>query len=167
MTAATPNPYLRTKVMTASPRELRLMLLDGAIKFLEQGRSGLEAGDYEASYNGISRCQNIVMELINALDPAQAPELCERLSGLYTFIYSRLVTACSERNIEICDEVLGLLRYERETWQMLMDTLSAENATGATNANELLEQTSKAPVPDGPSSGDQNGLVGGKVSLRG
>ena len=29
----TSNAYLRTKVMTASPEELRLMLLDGAIRF--------------------------------------------------------------------------------------------------------------------------------------
>jgi flagellar protein FliS len=167
MTAATPNPYLRTKVMTASPRELRLMLLDGAIKFLEQGKSGLEGKDYEAAYNGISRCQSIVMELLNALDPQQAPELCKRLSGLYTYIYTRLVSACSERDTEICDEVLGLLRYERETWQMLIDSLSAENATGAANANELLDQTSETPAPHDTSDRDQNGLIGGKVSLRG
>ncbi|MEO1059304.1 MAG: flagellar export chaperone FliS, partial [Actinomycetota bacterium] len=32
-----PNPYLKTKVMTASPEELRLMLYDGALKFCRQG----------------------------------------------------------------------------------------------------------------------------------
>ena len=39
------NAYLRTKVMTASPAELRLMLLDGAIKFANQAREGLQAKD--------------------------------------------------------------------------------------------------------------------------
>jgi flagellin-specific chaperone FliS len=31
-----PNPYLKMKIMTASPSELRLMLYDGAIKFCHQ-----------------------------------------------------------------------------------------------------------------------------------
>ena len=44
MTASPPNPYLRTKVMTASPAELRLLLLDGAVKFLERCQN-LEASN--------------------------------------------------------------------------------------------------------------------------
>ena len=67
MSTATPNAYLQTRVLTASPADLRLMLLDGAIKFAGQARTGLEQKDYEATYNGISRCQAILMELINAL----------------------------------------------------------------------------------------------------
>jgi len=130
MTATTPNPYLRTKIMTAAPAELRLMLIDGAIKFLEHAIQGLDDANPEGAYNGFTRCQNIVMELINSLRPDQAPELCQRLSGLYTFMYTRLVTACVDRDIEVAREVLDLLRYERETWTMLMDQLATE-ATGA------------------------------------
>ena len=36
------NEYLRTRVLTASPEELRLMLLDGALKYAMQAREGLE-----------------------------------------------------------------------------------------------------------------------------
>ena len=111
MTSETPNPYLKTKVMTASPAQLRLMLLDGAIKFLQQGKAGLESKDYEAAYNGISRCQNIIMELINALRPEQSPELCDLLSRLYTFMYTQCVKACTERDAKVADEVLQLLHY--------------------------------------------------------
>ena len=57
MNAAQPNAYLRTKVLTASPADLRLMLLDGALKFAEQGKVGLENQDHEAAFEGISRCQ--------------------------------------------------------------------------------------------------------------
>lgn len=128
MTATSPNPYLRTKVMTAAPAELRLMLIDGAIKFLERAIIGIDDNDPEAAFNGFTRCQDIVMELINGLRPEHAPDLCQKLSGLYTFMYTRLVTACMERDAEIAREVLDLLRYERETWTMLMDQLTKENA---------------------------------------
>jgi len=126
MPVTTPNPYLRTKVMTASPAELRLMLLDGAIKFLQQGKAGLEARDYEASYTGLTRCQNILMELINALDPEHAPDVCDKLAGLYTFMYTRLINASSERDPAIAQEILELLEYERETWVLVMDQLAAD-----------------------------------------
>lgn len=122
--ASGPNPYLRTKVLTASPAELRLMLFDGAIKYLEQAREGLLETNHEKAFEGFTRCQSIVMELLNALEPKHAPELCQQLSGLYTFIYTRSVTACIERDPEITEEVLELLRYERETWVMLMEQLA-------------------------------------------
>ena len=44
------NEYLKTKVLTASPAELRLLLLDGSIRFAEQARMGLVNKDFEQSY---------------------------------------------------------------------------------------------------------------------
>ena len=41
------NEYLKTKVMTASPQELRLMLYDGAIKYCHQAMNAIEVEDLE------------------------------------------------------------------------------------------------------------------------
>ena len=57
------NPYLKTKVMTASPEELRLMLYEGAIKFCRQATDAIGKGDWEAMYNALIRAQKIVLEL--------------------------------------------------------------------------------------------------------
>ncbi|MHC4990283.1 MAG: flagellar export chaperone FliS [Planctomycetota bacterium] len=123
---ANTKAYLRTKVMTAGPAELRMMLFDGALRFAEKGRAGLAEQDFEAAYEGISRCQQIILELINGLQPDQDPALCERLSGLYTFLYTRLIDASRERSAEIVEEVIKLLEYERQTWSMLLDKLAQE-----------------------------------------
>ena len=144
MTATTPNAYLKTKVMTASPAELRLMLFDGAIRFAEQARCGLERKDYEACYVGATRCQAILLELINSLKPEHDPELCERLASLYTFLYMQMVKATTERNAALVDEVLGLLRFERETWTMLMQRLADEGKSaqqGGVNAKPVTAAT--------------------------
>ena len=133
-----PNPYLRTKVMTASPVELRLLLIEGAIRFLRSGREGLEAKDYEKSYNGISRAQHILIELINGLHPEAAPELCEQISALYTFMYTRLVSACTERDPEMVTEVLKLLDYERETWQLAHEKQQAGQLPSPDDSPERL-----------------------------
>jgi flagellar secretion chaperone FliS len=125
--AARSNAYLRTKVLTAKPAELRLMLLDGAIRFAEQGREGLARKDYEASYNGFTRSQDIVMELLAGLRPEHDPELCAKLSALYTYIYRRLVAATTERALDVADEAIELLRFERDTWGMLMHQLGVNS----------------------------------------
>ena len=163
MSAPNPKAYLQTKVMTASPAELRLMLFEGAIRFATQARDGLANKDYEAAYTGITRCQNIIVELINGLKPEHDPQLCNRLSGLYTFLYTRLMQAGSERNLVYIDEVVNLLNYERDTWTMLLDQLAAENraASGATDVPRDVAPT----LP--PNSASVGSIIGGTVSVRG
>ncbi|MEM6334554.1 MAG: flagellar export chaperone FliS [Planctomycetota bacterium] len=115
------NPYLRTQILTASPEELRLMLFDGALKFCKQARPAIEQGDLEASYEALSRAKKIVLELSTGMDRKQAPEVAEKMSALYTFIFKKLVDANMQRDLAPLDEAIGLLEYERETWKMLID----------------------------------------------
>ncbi|MCZ6492650.1 MAG: flagellar export chaperone FliS [Planctomycetota bacterium] len=161
MSSSQPNPYLHTKVMTASTAELRLLLFDGALKFAEQGKAALEAGNHEAAYEGISRCQDILIELINSLQPQHSPELCQQLSSLYTFMYTRLIAAIGERSPAIAEEVLGILRYERETWSMLLERLAEENAAAGG-----LTETPRAQPPQ-PAHASGSSLIGGSVSVKG
>ncbi len=158
-TGPEPNPYLKTKVMTADPGQLRLMLLDGALKFAEQGRQGLVARDYEAAFNGISRCQQILAELLSSLNPQHAPDLCQKLAGLYTFMVTRLMTASQQRDPAIIEEVIKLLQYERTTWTMLLDKLAREKSTPA--------DTPPSTPPAAGSANDASSLIGGKVSFHG
>jgi flagellar secretion chaperone FliS len=141
------NAYLRTKVLTASPEELRLLLLDGAIKFARQGRDGLAAKDYEASFNGISQCRNIVLELITTIRPEFDPELCERVRAVYTFMYRELVEASMEKNITRVDGVIQLLNYERETWALLMGKLVEERGVGSAAPPEPAAATKNTQSP--------------------
>ncbi len=163
MTASETSAYLRTKVNTANPVELRLMLFDGAIKFAENARRGLQESDYETSYNGISRCQAILMELINSLCPDQDPDLCKKLSALYTFMYTRLIAASSDRDPAIVGEVLELLRYERETWSMLIEKLAQDQM------GDAIEDSTASNNSAGSESSVQqvDGLIGGRVSVEG
>ncbi len=121
-----PNPYLRTKIMTASPEELRLMLYDGAIKFCSQAKVGIEKKDFENSYNNLMRAQKIVLELSTSLNHEVDPDLCKKMEALYTYIYRKLIDANMTRDIAAVDEAIKLLEFERETWQMLMKKLAAE-----------------------------------------
>jgi flagellar protein FliS len=140
--------YLKTKVMTASPAELRLMLIDGAIRFAEQAKRGYEERDFELAFEGTTKAQNIVLELTNSLRHDQAPELCERLAALYTFLYRSLVEASMTRDVAMVDEVIRLLRFERETWQLCIEKLAVENrAAAGASAGTMRAASSVIPTP--------------------
>jgi len=105
------------------------MLYDGAIRFCRQARDAIGRKDIEGSYNLLTRAQNIVLEMQNALKPEVAPELCEQMSALYGFIYRRLVEANVNKDVKAVDDALRILDYQRETWVMLLEKLSAEDGS--------------------------------------
>ncbi len=125
------NAYLRTRVLTASPEQLRLMLLEGAVRFAKAGREGLAQKNFEASYDGFTKCRNIIIELMNSMRPEVDPELCQRVTALYTFLYVHLTEASMEKDAAKADEVIELLDYEKQTWVLLMDKLAADKLGGA------------------------------------
>lgn len=141
MSQATPqtrsaNEYLKMKVLSASPEELRLMLLEGAIKFGRQGREGLSGAKHEAAYLGISQCRNIVFELLTTIREDIDPELATNAKALYAFMYRELVDAGHERSVPKLDRVIELLEYERETWVLLLDQLARERGAAAPRPTE-------------------------------
>ncbi len=123
--------YLRTKVLTATPEQLQMMLFDGVVRFGEQARVALERKDYEQSYNLISRMQKIIAELSSGLKHDLDPDLCGKLASLYSFAYRKLIEASVERRIEPLDEALNILKFQRETWSMLLQQLGKIKAAGA------------------------------------
>lgn len=165
---AQPNPYLRTQVMTASPEELRLMLFDGAIRFAEQGKVAVEQNEHEGAYEGITRCQSILLELLNSLRPEHDEKLCENLSALYTFMFTRMIDASQASDPAIIEEVLNLLKYERETWVMLMDQLARENEESA--KMKELPRPPATPPTNGTTPAtplEPPDIIGGSISLQG
>ena len=68
---ALPNGYAQynnSKILTASPAELTLMLYDGAIKFANIAVMGMEQNDIQKAHNNIIRVQRIIEEFRNTLD---------------------------------------------------------------------------------------------------
>ena len=96
------------------------MLYDAAIRYCRQARDAIGRNQIEGSYNLLTRAQNIVLEMQNALRPEVAPELCEQMAALYGFIYRRLVEANVNKDVKAVDDALRILDYQRETWVMLL-----------------------------------------------
>jgi flagellar secretion chaperone FliS len=133
--------YLRTKVLTATPEQLQLMLYDGAIRFAEQGKAALVKKDWESSYKALTQAQKILADLNAKLKHDIYPELCGKLASLYNYAYRQLVQANVHHHTEPVDEALKVLRFQRETWSMLLDQLGKARAAEAV-------RTMHVPAPD-------------------
>lgn len=152
------NEYLRNAVMTATPEQLQLMLYDGAIRFTRQGIEGLEKKNYEEVFNGFTRAQKIILELLNGLNYDVDRQLCQRMAGLYNYIYRKLVDASVQRDINMAREALSLIEYQRETWVMLMEKLREERG-GASPAPAAAQAARPELVPAGiPDDGEYSSI---------
>ena len=131
MAEAGDNPYLRNAVMTARPEQLQLMLYDGAIRFASQAREAIEKREIENSFNLLTRAQNIVREMESGLRHEVSPELCSQMASLYRFVFSKLVDANVNKDVQAVDDALKVLRHQRETWAILADKVQKAQTAGS------------------------------------
>lgn len=142
------NPYLRDAVMTATPEQLQLMLYDGAIRFAIQAKDAILRQDFETSFEKLTRAQNIVLEMQNGLDFDVNPDLCKRMSAIYTFLYNKLVDANVQHETAAIDDAVRVLNIERETWQILVDRLGSLSVEQQeTNSSEEQNQPADGAAP--------------------
>lgn len=118
---ALPNGYAQynnSKILTASPAELTLMLYDGAIKFANIAVMGMEQNDIQKAHNNIIRVQRIIEEFRNTLD--RKYPVAEDFDRIYVYLLKRLYEANVKKDKEIMEEVLTHLRSMRDTWIQVM-----------------------------------------------
>src|SRR5262245_45957971 len=108
MSDQVPQSYLRQAILSATPEQLHLMLIDGAIRFALQGRDALVAGDWEQVYEKFSRAQRIIVEMQSGLRPEVNRELCGRMSALYDFLYRKLLDASVKRDVQAVDDAVKI-----------------------------------------------------------
>jgi len=118
---ALPNAYAQynnSKILTASPAELTLMLYDGAIKFCNIAILGIEQKDIQKAHSNIVRVQRIIEEFRSTLD--RKYPVAEDFDRVYVYLLQRLLEANLHKDPEILKEVLTHLRSMRDTWVEVM-----------------------------------------------
>ena len=126
---ALPNAYAQynnSKILTASPAELTLLLYEGAIKFGNIAVAKIEAGDIQAAHNNIVRFEKIIDYFRETLDMKYA--VAEDFERVYVYLSQRLVQANLKKDKEIMEEVLTHLRSMRDNWKEVMKKTQAPKA---------------------------------------
>lgn len=118
MTMNAAAAYQDSKIMTASPTELTLMLYEGAIKFSNIAMMAIEKKDYTKANTNIIKTENIIMELRNTLDTNYP--VAGQMDQIYDYIYRRLIEANVNKDMQILEEALGFIRELRDIWKEAM-----------------------------------------------
>lgn len=116
-----PNAYAQynnSKILTASPAELTLMLYEGAIKFCNIAITAIEQKDIPKAHNNIVKTQRIVEHFRLTLDMKYP--VAQDFERVYLYLEQRLIMANVKKDTEILDEVLEHLRSMRDTWKEVM-----------------------------------------------
>lgn len=110
--------YKNSKILTASPAELTLMLYDGAIKFCNIAIVAIEKKDISEAHNNIMKVERIIQEFKATLDHKYP--VAKDFENVYNYLLSRLKEANIKKDTEILEEVLKHLRTMRDTWKEVM-----------------------------------------------
>ena len=111
--------YNTSRILTASPAELTLMLYEGAIKFCNIAIIAIEHKDMEKAHINIVKAENIIEEFRSTLD--RSIKVSEDFDRVYVYLLDRLFTANVEKNTEVLEEVVVHLRSMRDTWKQVME----------------------------------------------
>jgi flagellar secretion chaperone FliS len=114
--------YSAVQIKTANKGKLIVLLYQGAVRFLNKSLVQLEGKDMEGKGNSLIRAQDIVLELMYALDQQlldEGNELALNLQRLYLYCYRRLVHANTHLDRAAIEEVAELLNNLLDAWQQV------------------------------------------------
>jgi flagellar protein FliS len=118
---ANTNPYQsyrQIQIGTANPLELVIKLYDGAIRFINQAKRGLETKNIPLTDESFRKAQDIIDELNVTLN-MDAGEIAVNLRELYVFIRRMLVEANVKKDGKNLDDVIRILITLRSGWSEL------------------------------------------------
>ena len=110
--------YNNSKILTASPAELTLMLYDGSIKFCNIAIDAVERKDVAKAHKNIVKVENIIDYLRKTLDMKYP--VAQDFERMYVYLEQRLVDANMKKDREILEEISGHLHAIRDTWKEVM-----------------------------------------------
>jgi flagellar secretion chaperone FliS len=127
---------VETRVHGADPHQLVLMLFDGFLEALAQGRGAMRSGQLAVKGAALSRAVRIVEEGLRAgLDLRAGGTLARDLDELYGYLTMRLTLANLRDDETLLDECQRLVTPLREAWLAIAPTApNAPQANGREGA---------------------------------
>src|SRR4029079_17264748 len=112
------HAYLETQIATAAPQQLRLMLIEGALRLARQTADAWREERRDEAVDTLIRCRSIVTELISGIR-AGSSQLADKVLGIYLFLFQEMTEAQLRRDASRMDGIIRVLEEERTTWQEL------------------------------------------------
>src|SRR5262245_52663011 len=103
-------------VAASDPHRLIVMLMDGALERIATARGCMQRGETVEKARLLNRTVSIMAELRGSLNLSAGGQIAANLSELYDYMSRRLLAAQANNQVELLDEVSGLLNEIRGAW---------------------------------------------------
>ncbi len=115
------NPYAKyqnSKILTASPAELTLMLYEGMIKFINIGMAAIDERDYGKANTNIIKAERIVDHLAATLNDKYP--VSKEFNNIYDAIMDALIRGNVHKDKEELERASEYAHMIRDTWKEVM-----------------------------------------------
>ncbi|MDO5520757.1 MAG: flagellar export chaperone FliS [bacterium] len=111
--------YRNASIQTASPADIILKLLEGAIKFENRALVAFEKNDIAEVNTNLIKTQKIISELRASLDHKYP--VAKDFEKVYSHISDLLVVGNMRKEAELVEQALTYTREMRDTWKEVME----------------------------------------------
>ena len=127
-TAGSDNPLkqyqeigMRNTVGESSPHRLIQMMMEHALSKMNFARGYMEHGQIAEKGKAIGDAISVINGLQASLNHKADARMAENFDALYAYMMRRLLEANLHNDVEIVDEVAGLMSEIKEAWDAIAD----------------------------------------------
>jgi flagellar protein FliS len=120
--------YRRNQILNAPPEQLTLMLYNGCLKFIDEGKTAMSKKDYENANTSLQKAQRIISEFRITLNMDY--EISHQLMPLYDYVYDRLIQGNVQSDLNQLDEARDIIKELRDAWVGAMKKARQEKGLG-------------------------------------
>lgn len=113
------NVYQQNQILTASPKKLVSLLLEGCVKNLKLAEFYIDEHDYENANKMLVKAQDIISELNTTLNYEEGKEIAQSLNSLYEYMLTQLIQANIHKDVTIIQTCRKLIEELNETWNQI------------------------------------------------
>lgn len=124
------NPYAKyqdSKILTATPAELSLMLYEGIIKFTNIAIAAVENKEFQKANTNIMKAERIVDHLSATLNDKYP--VAKDFRNVYNCIMQALIQGNMKKDVAELERALEYSRMIRDTWKDVMKTVEKGHET--------------------------------------
>jgi len=106
----------QSEAMDANPHRLIQMLMEGALDRIAIAKGAMQQQNVELKGERISAAITVIEGLRASLNQEAGGEISANLDNMYEYMSRRLVEANLKNDVEMLDEVAGLMRKIKSGW---------------------------------------------------
>lgn len=116
MYARAAKVYRQVDLESASKSQILDRLYLRFIRDCEDAKTAIAENNIQAKAKALNHGNQIIMELVAALDHSLAPALCGNLAALYDYVLDRFAKANMENDTELIEQAVAVVTQLREAF---------------------------------------------------